>query len=343
MANPYEGVMKMSPAEQQQIVIDTLRQAQQRSQQLNPAVLAGLMADDKGMNRMAKQAADQMGDTQMDRELGGTVGRWAQGRQGNNESVLRAATSDKNARDRLDVQNQNAMDRLKISQSGANTRASSRNDAVLEAARLRASAKSRGTRKALPYTALKDLSDKSSAYKAMKSVIGTFKPEYTTKGPTAVGDVENYVQRQGGDIGRYLSKAVGLSDEHTAAQADWWQNYGRYFELGERNLLFGATLTDNEQKAWKQVEISKGMDPKDILKGLKHREKVMQDVFMRVSRGAASNYNNPETVSEITGLPMDKLFDQGAANAGAIDDLTNEYEDMSSEQLMEQLLNYGKQ
>ena len=94
---------------------------------------------------------------------------------------------------------------------------------------------------------------KASVMEGIMDSIATFKPEYTQiLGAGPQSKLPNTLAGYG--IGTQNSKAAQL----------WWANWDKFFTLPERNQTFGATLTPNEQQAWKEVSIHPGMDPEII-------------------------------------------------------------------------------
>ncbi len=81
-------------------------------------------------------------------------------------------------------------------------------------------------------------------------------------------------------IGSYLRQtlnaaaAKGAGTEATKATAMKWQQYQRFYELAERNRMFGQTLTPNEQAAWRKANPSFAQTDEQIEEGLKIMQKV---------------------------------------------------------------------
>lgn len=87
----------------------------------------------------------------------------------------------------------------------------------------------------------------------LKLQLDSFTPEYTQiLGPGAQSRLPNVAAR------------LGLGTKGTKEAQEWWAGWSRFYTLPVRNLLFGATLTPNEQRAWDQADINPGMDPAQI-------------------------------------------------------------------------------
>lgn len=87
----------------------------------------------------------------------------------------------------------------------------------------------------------------------LKMQADTFVPEYTQSlGPGAQSRLPNFLAQHG--VGTRGSKQA----------QEWWAGWARFYTLPVRNLLFGATLTPNEQRAWEQANINPGMSTEQI-------------------------------------------------------------------------------
>lgn len=130
--------------------------------------------------------------------------------------------------------------------------------------------------------------ERSNVMGSIQTSVGTFKPEYTQKlGPGPQSKFPNALAGVG--IGTKGSKEAQL----------WWADWEKFYTLPERNLLFGATLTPNEQAAWKAVNIHPGMDPETINKKLKAFNEVMETETIRRGRSMVVEGFDPEVIKEM--------------------------------------------
>lgn len=102
----------------------------------------------------------------------------------------------------------------------------------------------------------------------------------------------------GGTAERFGGEAVPIQE--------FWGTLDRFYNLGERNALFGATLTDNELKAWKEATITPGMSNRQIQTRLDQLMDIYGQAYQRgVNDLVAAGYS-PAQISEIA-APRDPL------------------------------------
>jgi hypothetical protein len=77
-----------------------------------------------------------------------------------------------------------------------------------------------------------------------------------------------YTLKAGGEIANVLGAKFGGDNE---AQAQWWASHEANDNV-TRNLLFGASLTAGEQKAWERTTINPGMSPSMIRARMTERQ-----------------------------------------------------------------------
>ena len=78
----------------------------------------------------------------------------------------------------------------------------------------------------------------------------------------------------------------------TTEASEWWKNYRKEAELAERHSLFGASLTQNEQKSWRDADIQPSMAPEAIQRNLKRRAELTQKMRdTAVQRQQDAGYN----------------------------------------------------
>ena len=121
--------------------------------------------------------------------------------------------------------------------------------------------------KLLPVGAIKDLGKKADVVRLMQDITGTFKPEFS--GTPGLAEVEN-------TAGRFLPKALG-GDKYQN-QANWWQNYNE-FANQVRHGLYGASLTEGEQRAFNSAMVIPGMEKGMIAARLKQQQAVLARSF----------------------------------------------------------------
>ena len=125
----------------------------------------------------------------------------------------------------------------------------------------------------LPSALSKDLSTLEDHAATMGQMVSTFKPGF---GGTSGALKET--------LGAYVP---GMSDD----AAQWWKTYRKQSELADRNKMFGASLTKEENAAWKASDISPGMKPETIQKNLAIREKLAaKSLANSVDRAAKGGY-----------------------------------------------------
>lgn len=93
--------------------------------------------------------------------------------------------------------------------------------------------------------------------------------------------------------------SVGLGGKDAKDAAQWWSEWKKFYTLGTRNQLFGATLTPNEQKAWAEVDINPSMSAKQI----RERMTKLHDEVVRAAKRRASEMTvegfDPEVITQM--------------------------------------------
>jgi len=92
-------------------------------------------------------------------------------------------------------------------------------------------------------------------------LLETFKPNYA-----------GYKVKFAGDIANTIASTFGGENE---AQADWWKSYDANDTIA-RNALFGASLTEGEEKAWKATTVEISMTPQMIERRMKERAALIE-------------------------------------------------------------------
>lgn len=89
---------------------------------------------------------------------------------------------------------------------------------------------------------------------------------------------------------------MGLGTDDTKNSQLQWQNYKRFYELAERNNLFGATLTTNEQNEWRSANPSVAQTDEQIMSGLKIMAKVYENAGDSFAAGLGEEGYDPEAI-----------------------------------------------
>lgn len=126
----------------------------------------------------------------------------------------------------------------------------------------------------------------------LQSLGAGFKEDYA--GSPLIGDIENRLGRMG-----WTGGLTGA----TEGQAEWWQQYDRY-KNEVRNELFGASLTEGEQRAFEQADISPGMDPRIVKQNLAKQQQIIEQGLQRKGRVWAAQGYNTDAIAEATGIPL---------------------------------------
>ena len=125
---------------------------------------------------------------------------------------------------------------------------------------------------------------------SMSDLLGAFNPEYTQQwGAGPQSRLPNLAAQYG----------VGTKTSKEAQQ--WWSEWQKFYTLPMRNLLFGATLTPNEQKAWEEVNINPGMSEKQIKTRIGRLLSVAQSSAKRRSAEMSIEGFDPEVLRSIYG------------------------------------------
>lgn len=97
------------------------------------------------------------------------------------------------------------------------------------------------------------------------------------------------------------------------------QEFDRLYTLGARNRLFGATLTNNEQKAWDDANPQIRQSDEQIAQALPILRKVMEHRIKHKSAGLAAEGYNQEAINEYAEIPQLNLLVGG--ETGEDDDI----------------------
>lgn len=94
------------------------------------------------------------------------------------------------------------------------------------------------------------------------------------------------------------------------------QTWDRLYTLAERNRLFGATLTSNEQKSWKQANPSTNLTDEQITQALPIMRKVLKHRLDKKVSGLTKEGYSPEAMADYADVPGVNLPTAASAPAG---------------------------
>lgn len=103
------------------------------------------------------------------------------------------------------------------------------------------------------------------------------------------------------------------SDQDKAAFAKK-QEWSRMYDLAERNRLFGATLTPNEQKSWQEANPSVGMTDAQIRAALPVMRKVFKHRLDSKASGLVKEGYSGEAIADYADVPGVNLPDNSNIN-----------------------------
>jgi hypothetical protein len=150
--------------------------------------------------------------------------------------------------------------------------------------------------KALTSKSLNQLAADAHQSGKLRELQSSFKDEYAQIGGLPTGFINDLMAGASyNDLMKYVSEEKDIQAKEGML---WWSKFNREFSLIERHKLFGATLTNNELKSWKEaLAIGKGMDPETLLSNLGAIANDMDDRMTRqfstlsASRRGKSDYN----------------------------------------------------
>lgn len=199
-----------------------------------------------------------------------------------------------------------AADRLSLDQKRADEIAR-HNKVMEEAALMRAlnAGRSSGKSQRMRYSDIKMLYQQGNVTKALGDLLEQAKDPNLKVGKMALPGMRT--------VGNFLAQ-YGYGDKNSKAAQDWWANYDKFYTLEMRNLLFGATLTPNEQRAWAGANISPEMDDQQIQQKLTNLFNVLQERKARIANVYVDEGYNPQSIETLTGV--DVTPDQSSADQG---------------------------
>lgn len=121
--------------------------------------------------------------------------------------------------------------------------------------------------KALTSKALNQLAADAHQSGKLRELQGSFKDEYAQIDQIPTEFINDLMAGASyNDLMKYVSEEKDVQAKEGML---WWSKFNREFSLIERHKLFGATLTNNELKSWKEaLAVGKGMAPGTLLANL---------------------------------------------------------------------------
>lgn len=107
------------------------------------------------------------------------------------------------------------------------------------------------------------------------------------------------------------SLAGGLASEKGRKRANWWSEFKMLQELPQRHALFGATLTEGEQRAWNAAQIiNPRSDPADVRKAMNTFKEIIEARHARMQKQFTTEGKNTEAYN-LTDTPEPKSAPAG--------------------------------
>ena len=128
-----------------------------------------------------------------------------------------------------------------------------------------------------------------------------------------------------GDETRLALGRMGLAGKNTTDAAGWWQGYDRYKNV-VRNELFGASLTEGEQRAFEKADINPSMSAQAIRDNLTLQSDLVKKGVMRRAKALVAAGYDPAPLAEAFGVPLAEISGGEASPAtggpapGAVED-----------------------
>lgn len=125
---------------------------------------------------------------------------------------------------------------------------------------------------------------------SMKMLADTFRPEFAQKlGANPLSRLPN------------AAAQMGIGTKGSKDAAEWWGGWKKFYTLGTRHSLFGATLTTNEQAAWDAVDINPAMSEEQIKTRINNLFAESKRNAERRGKSMSVEGFDPEVISEMYG------------------------------------------
>ena len=119
-----------------------------------------------------------------------------------------------------------------------------------------------------------------------------------------------------------LMAQYGVGTEKMKEGAEWWAKWNRFYRAGERNALFGATLTENEQRDWNANDINPSMSEDQIRRRMGNLKRIIENTIRAKAQGMKVGGFNPQEIDEYTGLGEKPIVESGNVETKTIGDRT---------------------
>jgi len=147
--------------------------------------------------------------------------------------------------------------------------------------------------KPLPNKVITDLKEARDTSTSLTKLQNNFKDDYAGKGIFGIG----------ADLSMEAKGRLGADKDAVG----WWKDYKKQAELVERHAMFGASLTTNEQAAWKSADIHPGLDPDVIKNNLAVRDKLARKVLANTAADYSDAGYDSEKINKIAGREQNNI------------------------------------
>jgi len=115
--------------------------------------------------------------------------------------------------------------------------------------------------------------------------------------------------------GKNWLASMDIGDQDSRDAYSWWSDWNLFYTLPERNDKFGATLTRNEQRAWKGANITPEDGPEEIRRKMDVVLGIMKDKHM-IDAEMFKDSNLPDSAYESIFGGLEHVGGGGAGGAG---------------------------
>lgn len=201
-----------------------------------------------------------------------------------------SARMDERERNQLAWQKENA----KLERALRRELEAARNATVLAAARIRESDSADKKYKPMTVSQVQKLTDAYENTRRYADVVDGFKDEFAGLKVPGLRSLTNTM----------AANVPILTSQGAEDAQNWWAQYHNIYTLPERNEMFGATLTDNEQAEWKRNAISENMTAAQIRTRLKWYQDKIESKKQAIKRNLKAAKYDPELIDTIYTDPV---------------------------------------
>lgn len=234
----------------------------------------------QGLVKQADSYAGQMQDTRQKDADNAQTAKYQTGQLDYQNQVLQATL----ARDRANAEHQRRADEAAMLRAQAAMR------------RAEAAGKSQ-TKTKLRQGDIKDLQDLSATVQGIARIQSQIEGG-TSLGTKKIGDIPI----PGSRVLANTMASVGMGSQKDKDSFALFQEWDRLYNLAERNRLFGATLSTNEQRAWRNANPSVLQTDEQILEALPIMQKVFETRLKNKMDGLTREGYNPEAIYAYAGM-----------------------------------------